>query len=1265
MKLFTHSRGWFASLIPVCFSATIMVLLAASSQIVAQDQRTLIQQYLDQHLDTYNLTFSDVNGWTITSQQTSKQSGVTYVYIRQQYRDIPVANGVANFAIRDGKVITMGNNLVGHLDQKIHYASPSVNPIGAVEAAVRHLGLNTPRDLKVIEPVSPTSFICSAAGISREEIPVQLMYHVLPSKAVKLVWDVTIYPVDEDHWWSIRMDAQSGEVVAQNDMIVHCSFESSPFAHQTHAQQLQTAGPVWTPAIAGSPDQYTVLPIPAESPNHGVRATVVNPADLIASPFGWHDTDGIQGPEFTITRGNNVYAYEDADNDDVPGFSPDGGPSLDFNFPYNQADNPATFQPAAITNLFYMNNVMHDVWYQYGFDETSGNFQANNYQVGGDADDYVLAEAQDGGGLNNANFGTPPDGSNPRMQMYLWNNTVPGNFLTVNTPATIAGGYLASAGSFGPALPSIPLTGDLVQVDDDTDPIHDGCSAFVNAAQLPGKIAVIDRGDCTFVEKVQAAQDAGAIAVIIINNIPGDPIQMGGASGTILIPAIMISQADGALILAEMATGTVNASISDGGGAVTSVLDGDFDNGIIAHEYGHGISTRLVGGPMDVSCLFNSEQMGEGWSDWFGLMLTIEPGDKGTDVRGIGTFAIAQSTLGTGIRPAPYSTDLSINGYTYAASNDAVAISEPHGVGFIFATMLWDLNWALIDYYGGTPDPDVYTGTGGNNVAMKLVIEGLKLTPCNPGMVDGRDAILMADQVLYGGEHECLIWEVFARRGLGYSANQGASTSRTDQTEAFDLPPTCLTATEPPVAAFNVDTLLECTKTVVFADSSTSIPQHWLWDFGDGTTSEERNPVHTYRFGGTYFVKLVVTNTIGSDSTLQAIHIILPPTPETEDVVVCGGDAATVITTVTGQAIWKDITNTVVHIGDTLSIPSVEAEQTFYIENQVGEPSALVGPVDGNFGTGSYHGSGYFGAINFTAESEFTIVSAWVDAQSDGERTFVLGRGSNFDGQIPGGANFVQSVTVFVPAGQHRIDLGLKVPEAGDYCVGAALNQGVMLYRNNSGASYPYALPGYMTMTSSSANTNPPAFYYYLYDLEVRRGDLCISDPDTVKVSPVISHFNYVEEVGGILTFTDASTGATSWHWDFGDGETSDEQHPIHTYIEGGDYVITLTINDGLCSSTQTYTFITTGTSQGIKPLSLALQPNPTSESTTLRLADVVTEDLEVHLEDFNGKTLATYKILSGQKEIRMDVSGLPTAVYVIQVKGSHYAEVRKLVVGH
>ena len=299
---------------------------------------------------------------------------------------------------------------------------------------------------------------------------------------------------------------------------------------------------------------------------------------------------------------------------------------------------------------------------------------------------------------------------------------------------------------------------------------------------------VIRRGECEFGFKVLAAETQGAVAVIIVNNVPTPPIAMGAGAvgGSVTIPSIMVSQADGEAIILSLANGdTINGTLVETG---PFQLDGDFDNGIIAHEYGHGISNRLTGGAFNSNCLQNAEQMGEGWSDWFGLMLTMNTGDTPQQPRGIGTFVIGQPNDGNGIRPAPYSTSFAINPFTYGATNNG-NISQPHGIGFVWATMLWDLNWALIDEYGF--DPDFYNGTGGNNIAMQLVIDALKLQPCSPGFVNGRDAILQADLLANGGVNTCLIWNVFANRGLGFSASQGGSNNRFDQVEAFDLPAEC------------------------------------------------------------------------------------------------------------------------------------------------------------------------------------------------------------------------------------------------------------------------------------------------------------------------------------------------------------------------------------------------------------------------------------------------------------------------------------------
>lgn len=221
--------------------------------------------------------------------------------------------------------------------------------------------------------------------------------------------------------------------------------------------------------------------------------------------------------------------------------------------------------------------------------------------------------------------------------------------------------------------------------------------------------------------------------------------------------------------------------------------DGDLDNGIITHEYGHGISTRLTGGPSQ-TCLGGDEQAGEGWSDFFGLMMTMDQAtlaDGGWAGRGIGTYVFDQGIDGNGIRPARYARDMSVNPYTYEDINNG-EISVPHGVGFIFCTALWDMTWNLIDEYGYNPDLVNGTLADGNILALQLVMDGLKMQPCSPTFLESRDAILAADLALTGGANQCLIWDAFAKRGMGYSAVSG-SNSRGDETEAFDMPPTCET----------------------------------------------------------------------------------------------------------------------------------------------------------------------------------------------------------------------------------------------------------------------------------------------------------------------------------------------------------------------------------------------------------------------------------------------------------------------------------------
>ncbi|NNE28356.1 MAG: T9SS type A sorting domain-containing protein, partial [Saprospiraceae bacterium] len=477
------------------------------------------------------------------------------------------------------------------------------------------------------------------------------------------------------------------------------------------------------------------------------------------------------------------------------GDEPDGGQDLIFDHVYTPGDDPASYSNSAVVNLFYWVNTVHDFAQLYGFDEAAGNFQQTNYSGQGLGGDYLRAHAQDGFGLptpnvNNANYSGGEDGSSGQIQMFVWDDNVGGGakYVTVTEPESVAGGYPSVQAQFGADVPEVPIVAEVVEFNDGIyQPyITDACEPSNNPSALAGKIALVDRGGCFFEQKTVWAQEAGAIAVIMCN-FEEDPLGMAGVpdlEGT--IPTVSMGATDCATIRVFAGNGlTVSLGQPDSNGP--AFLDGDFDNGIIAHEFAHGISNRLTGGPGSATCLFNAEQMGEGWSDFFSLIMSVKPGETGDTPRGVGTFVFRQDNQGRGLRRYPYTTDMSINPLTLA---DVAANTEVHALGEVWTAVLWDLYWALSEQYDF--DADLMNGSGGNNLAVQLVMDGMKIQDCLPGFIEGRDGILTADQILTGGVNQCLIWEVFARRGMGFGASQGSSLSASDQVSSFEPLPPCV-----------------------------------------------------------------------------------------------------------------------------------------------------------------------------------------------------------------------------------------------------------------------------------------------------------------------------------------------------------------------------------------------------------------------------------------------------------------------------------------
>lgn len=756
------------------------------------------------------LSAPQVDDLLVTGESKSAHTGVSHVFLRQRLDGLEVVGADANLSVgADGAVLTFGHSLFPDVASTANRRAPALGAAEAVTAAAASVDL-TLEGLAIADARggAEQETVLTEAGVASSPITAKLVFQPVGPRELRLAWQVDIEEASRPHLWRITVDAETGEVLNQEDYTSHDSWsEPTDFVRESFRLSPRGAArvalaasaaaaasdPVTSPDPVNDGSSYRVFPLPLESPNDGPRTLVSNPADAVASPFGWHDTDGAPGAEFTITRGNNTHAYLDRDNNNQPdpGQDADGGPGLTFDFPMDLTQAPQTYGAAAVTNLFYWCNTAHDVLYRYGFDEPSGNFQANNYGRGGGQGDYVRCEAQDGGGVNNANFSTPAaDAGTPRMQMYLWNPAggLQPNLVDIDGPSPAAGSYQASSAAFGPLPTEAGVAGAIALANDGSALPTQACGPLVGFPA--GAIALADRGTCTFVQKVANAQAAGAVAVIVGNNVAGAPITMGGADPTIVIPSVMVSLADATAIKAGLpATGRVRTN------PAAIQRDGDLENGIILHEYGHGVSLRLTGGP-GINCLTGNEQAGEGWSDFYAIVVNLDPTvDDPQGPRGMGPYALFQDTRqGNGIRPRPYSRDMTIQPFTYDSIKTGgwlggASLSLPHGLGHGWASVLWDMTWDLVDKHGFNADVYAPWYTGGNNRSLQYVTDGLKFQGCGPGLVAARNGILAATEAL-GGEDTCTVWAAFARRGLGYSAVQG-TTNRNDNDEAFDTHPSC------------------------------------------------------------------------------------------------------------------------------------------------------------------------------------------------------------------------------------------------------------------------------------------------------------------------------------------------------------------------------------------------------------------------------------------------------------------------------------------
>ncbi len=761
----------------------------------------------------WSLTDDDVSNFNISSYHTSKQSGVTHIYVDQSIDGISIYNAMAVINVKkDKSLLLASSDFIPNAKSLVsNKKKASLSPEVAIQKYCDHHNLEIGQTIKKknIPTTIANEFIFEQTSFSEDNLYATLMYYPTEENKLQLTWRIEINEKRSPDFWVSYVDAHSGEIIHSENQTKSCQFhthsapnqQSDECNHKTAIDFIPKKAKAEASTLDGS--SYLVYPIPLENPLEGEQSLLTEPFLPEASPFGWHDIDGIEGPEFTITRGNNAHAFQNTSGSGrSEGDEPDGGATLNFNFEHDKLGEPVENIESDVTQLFYITNFMHDFSYFFGFDEVAGNFQENNYGRNGSDGDFVNSRAienqiEDGELVtNNASFSTPRDGQNGTMFMFPWVAT--GN-TELNLLSPVEKEYIHGGAQFGIPEETRIVSGPVViSIDSGGASQLNACDSIINGVDIAGNVALVERGECDFSFKVNNLQNAGAIAVLVCNR-DEEIVFMGAGENAdlVTIPSAFLRKSDCDTLKTFLAQ-NLDTNLEFVFRLPTPAqVSGSFDNGITAHEFGHGISTRLAGGRNTSNCLNSEEQMGEGWSDFFTLVVTQKPNDRGEDPRQIGTYVTDRLNNVRGIRRQPYSTDFGVNTQTY---NDirftgfGAVISEgrrrgEHEVGEIWTSVLWDMYWEFIETYGYNED---WTDrTSGNSRAIQLVFDGLKLQRCNPGLVDGRDAILAADEALFSGDNQCMIWDVFAKRGIGFDAVQGSSDDREDNQEGFLTAPPC------------------------------------------------------------------------------------------------------------------------------------------------------------------------------------------------------------------------------------------------------------------------------------------------------------------------------------------------------------------------------------------------------------------------------------------------------------------------------------------
>lgn len=505
-------------------------------------------------------------------------------------------------------------------------------------------------------------------------------------------------------------------------------------------------------------------------------------------------------------------------------------------------------------------------------------------------------------------------------------------------------------------------------------------------------------------------------------------------------------------------------------------------------------------------------------------------------------------------------------------------------------------------------------------------------------------------------------------------SNTTGTTSGNRPNMRFTVQPVQL----PPMVKFGALSSFTCTGTIYFYDSSLYSPTSWLWEFGDGTISTLKNPVHNYSAPGTYTVKLKSCNAYGCDSLTKTSYIIYSQNPQPVP------PSCTPVTTsyCCGFGIYNV---TFVNISNSTN-DGADSYQSYTCQYQTTVVSGQSYPV--TVKTGVTNGEN---------------VRIWIDYNNDGvlsnttEQVFASNSiVQNHSGNITISTSAVTNTPLRMRVGS---DASFNTPptpcanvnygQFEDYTVKILPNniapiadftitvldscQGIVKFTDLSVPNPTSWLWDFGDGTGVSSLQSP----YYTYNssgtftvvLNATNGFGTGAVTKPITISKLVANFTISDTaiVGTVVNFTDNTSGATTWTWDFGDGYSASVQNPAHAYPATGVYTVKLTVKNSsgcIAQKTKQIVIVPVGIAEYSNYTTLLISPNPASGDVLLQYIFTGRRNLAITIKNALGQIVYAEKIEKAVRyERRLELSDFNAGVYFIQVNDGKTQRTDKLVV--